>query len=233
MLRFGFGLALAGASVLALAACDRHPRHHRDGSDSAPMTAASRLDCPDTQGALTRKATAADGRSCDYDGPDGAVVALSLNAMTGKDADAVLDPLGHDLRAELPSTSPSGAAKAGSNKDDEKVDIDLPGVHIHAKGDRASVDAGPNDGKSGVHVNANDSGAEVHVDDRSNAGVRKLMILAADKPGPHGYTVAGYEAHGPANGPLVVATIRARDHGQGHDALMHDVDQLVKLNAGG
>lgn len=230
-----FGLALAGASVLALAACDRaHHRGHGDGGP--PMKAAARLDCPDTEGSLTRKAAAPDGRSCDYSGPNGAVVSLSLNAMTGRDADAVLNPLGRDLRAELPS-QPGARASADKaarrDKDDEKVDIDLPGVRIRANGDHASVDAGPKDGVGGVHINADDSGAEVHVDDRSAAGVRKLMILSADKPGPNGYALAGYEAHGPVDGPLVVAAVRAKSHTNDHDALMHDVDQLVKRSAGG
>lgn len=243
-LRYGVCLALAGASVLTLTACERaaHRRGAEGGAEGgAPMKALARLDCPDTQGGLTRKAASADGRSCDYMGADGAVVALSLNALNSREPDAVLEPLGAELRAELPAPSASLAAKAGSdeqdkqhrNEKDEKVDIDLPGVHIHANGDHASVDAGPHDGKSGVRVNADDNGAEVHVDDRSGSGIRKLMILSADRPGPHGYAVAGYEAHGPAGGPLVVAAIRARDHDHNHDALMRDVDELIKRNAGG
>jgi len=224
---------MAGAAALTLAACGRADIRRDDGGDG-PMKAVARLDCPDAQGGLTRKAAAADGRSCDYAGADGAVIALTLNPMNGRDADAVLDPMGRDLRAELPTTPASRAADAGAQtgkNGDEKVDIDLPGVHIHANGDRASVDAGPPDGKGGVRVNANDNGAEVRVEDKSGSGVRKLLILTADKPGPHGYTVAGYDARGPAGGPLVVAAVRARDHN--HDALMHDVSQLVARNTKG
>ncbi|MGA0600776.1 hypothetical protein ACO2Q3_08735 [Caulobacter sp. KR2-114] len=232
MLRYALGVALAGVSSLALAACGQSGAHI-SGDSHGPMKAVSRLDCPDAQGSLSRKAAAADGRSCDYAGPDGAVVALTLADMTGKDADAVLDPLGRDLRAELPKAPPTPATPdRPKDKENEKVDIDLPGVHIHANGDHATVDAGPADGgKNGVRVNANDNGAEVHVDDRSGSGVRKLMVLTADKPGPHGYSVAAYDARGPASGPLVVAAVRAKDHD--HDALMHDVGELVRRNVGG
>lgn len=226
MMRTRLGLALAGMSVLALGACGRAPRH-----DDRPMKAVSRLDCPQTQGGLTRQSAAADGRACAYAGPNGATVALTLNAMTGADANPVLDPLSHDLHGELPAASDAPAASAADKGRNEKVNIDLPGVHIRADGDHASVDAGPADGKGGVRVNASDAGAEVHVDDRSDAGVHKLLILANDKAGPHGYRMAAYDARGPLGGPLVVAAVRAKD--KEPDGLMHDASELVKRNTGG
>jgi hypothetical protein len=236
MIRSAFSLGVLGVSALALAACDPpRPRHdhgwgHHDSHEALKVI--TRLDCPDEQGDLTRKAAAADGKSCDYAGEDGAVVSLQLAALNGNDAGPVLDPLGDQLRAELPTLpatpTPPGSGKSGK---DDKVDIDLPGVHIHADGDKASVDAGGDSGHGGVRVNADDHGAEVHIEDQNGPGVRKMMILTSDTPGPHGYQVVAYEARGPVGGPIVVATVKAKDHD--HDDLMRDVRDLVRHNVGG
>ena len=233
MMRSALSLGVLGVSALALAACNPpHPRHG-DGwgrhDRHEPLKVITRLDCPEDQGDLTRKAAAADGRSCDYVGEDGAVVSLQLTALTGSDAGPVLDPLAEQLRAELP-TLPATPDAPKTGKDD-KVDIDLPGVHIHADGDRASVDAGGDSGRGGVRVNADDHGAEVRIEDQNGPGVRKMMILTSDSPGPHGYQVVAYDARGPVGGPIVIATVKARDHD--HDDLMRDVRDLVRHNVGG
>ncbi len=241
MTRPVFLLGLIGVSALTLAACNPpHPRHgaDRDGDgDNASFKVISKLDCPDEQGALTRKAASADGRSCDYVGDNGAVVTLQLATLTNGDAGAVLDPLGTQLRAELPSApepppTPAGATPAAKSGGTDKVDIDLPGVHIHADGDKASVNAGGWGHHSGVKVDADDHGAEVHVEDQGGAGVHKVMILTADTPGPHGYQVVGYEARGPLGGPIVVASVKAKDNDT-HDDLLRDVRELLNRNVGG
>jgi hypothetical protein len=242
MLRPVVFLSLIGVSALALAACNpphpRHgPRHDDNDSDNSSLKVISKLDCPDEQGALTRKSAAADGRSCDYVGEDGAVVTLQLASLSNGGADAILDPLGKQLRAELPSTpatSPGDTAAAKSG-DNDKVDIDLPGVHIHADGDKASINAGGWGHHGGVKVDADDHGAEVHVEDQGGPGIHKVMILTSDNPGPNGYQVVGYEARGPVGGPMVVASVKAkdnRDHDD-QDDLLRDVRELLSLNVGG
>lgn len=238
MMKSAIWTGLMGASALALAACDPpHPQHgqgrHDDGGST--MKVISRLDCPDEQGSLTRKAAAADGQSCDYVGDDGAVVTLQLTALASSDADAVLAPLTQTLRAELPAAPPTpaaGSTAAAKTGDNDKVDINLPGVHIHADGDHAVVNAGNGFGHGGVQVDADDHGAEVHVEDKGGSAIRKIMILTSETPGPHGYQVVGYEARGPVGGPIVIASVKARDHDD-HDDLLSDVRELLRRNVGG
>ncbi|MEO8813025.1 MAG: hypothetical protein ABI376_08960, partial [Caulobacteraceae bacterium] len=143
------------------------------------------------------------------------------------------------------------AAKAGTGApgtDKDRVDIDLPGIHIHANGnDDATVQiAGARVGgdavsvsdqngrsratvaKPGVSVFARDNGAEVRVDE-PGSGIRRSFILASDNPGPNGYKTVGYEARGPAGGPLVVASAKAKSD----DDLKGDMRDLLRLNVGG
>jgi hypothetical protein len=61
--------------------------------------------------------------------------------------------------------------------------------------------------------------------------VREIYLLESDTPGPKGFHAAGYDARGPSGGPLVVATILAKEKGQ--DSLRHDVRALLRLNVGG
>ena len=137
-------LAAAGA-VLALGGC--HPPHPHA---AAPLRAVSALDCPDTQGDLTRKSASADGKTCVYATEDGDQVTLQVVSVSSGDAHAALAPIEDQLKTEIPAaaappTSPPGAP------DKDRVDINLPGIHIHANGDgRADVDT------AGVHVAAHD-----------------------------------------------------------------------------
>lgn len=136
--------------------------------------------------------------------------------------------------------------------DKDNVDLDLPGIHIHSHGNgQANIDTvgvhvtadGDGDngngnahvvvaggGHGGVTVDAHDGGAQIRVTD-SGPGVRQTYILESDTAGPKGFRVAGYDARGPSAGPLVVATILAKD--KDGDGLRHDVRALLKLNVGG
>lgn len=224
-----FLILTTAAAALGLAACNPpHPHAHRSrDSWSAPKTI-SVLDCPTSQGDLTRKSAAADGKSCVYVSDSGAEVTLQLASLNGGDVGAVLDPIGTALRAELPVLDKTATTPVNGEKD--RVDIDLPGVHVHAGGNGARIDAGGG-GDGGVHVDANDNGAEVHIDDRHGAGVRKMVILTSETPGPHGYRVVGYEARGPAAGPIMVATVKTKS--EEHDDLFSDVRDLIHHNVGG
>ncbi len=249
MIRFAFTAAGVGVAAVALAACTPpHPRHHAE----AALRAIATLDCPASQGDLTRKSAAADGKSCLYGDDQGGEVTLQLIDLAGQDPAAALAPLEAQLKAEMPAVS---AAKAGSEApgtDKDRVDIDLPGIHIHANGnDDATVQiaggqiSGRTNGKTvavsdqnghsqvtvakpGVSVFARDNGAEVRVDE-PGSGIRRSFILASDNPGPNGYKAVGYEARGPAGGPLVVATAKAKSDND----LKDDMRDLLRLNVGG
>jgi hypothetical protein len=252
-LRFG----ALGLGALALVACN--PPHPRP---KPPPKTISVLDCPESQGDLNRNSAAADGKTCTYATDAGDQVTLQLISLDGKDPSAVLGPIENGLKAELPTAttgappppSPPGAPSpppppGGSDK--QRVDIDLPGIHIHGTENGhtnvdtpgAHVDARDGAGHSGDHatvqfgggalggvtVNANDGGAQIRVAEKG-AGVRSTYILASDTPGPHGYKAAGYEARGPLGGPIVVATILAKS--DDHDDIHHDVRDLLTRNVG-
>ena len=182
------------------------------------------LDCPQVQGVLTRSAAAADGRSCQYAGPDDAAVTLQIVSITNGDVDAALAPIEMRLRTEVPSATAGVQGGAGRGK----VDIDLPGIHIHASG-RDGDQGGQVSIGRGLRVDAQDKGAEVRVDE-GHGGVQRDYVLASDNPGPDGYRVAAYIAHGPKSGPLVVASmlVKTDDHG----GLDHDIRTLVARNVG-
>ena len=228
----------AAGAALALAACHPPFMHRHDA-----YKVVSTLDCPQTQGELTRKNASADGKSCDYTGGDGEAVTLQLIGLDGKSADDALTPLETSLRAEVPASDKSADAGQG------RVDIDLPGVHIHAAGKDGDKDdsevrigrdvtinagntviADDHPGGGGVNIQAHENGAEIRVDE-GHGGTRRDFILASDTPGPHGYRMAGYEARGPRGGPIVVASILAKS--DDHDRLSHDARTLVRLNVGG
>jgi hypothetical protein len=242
----GASMAGAAGAALALAAC--HPPHPHA---ALSMRSVSTLDCPDTQGDLTRKSAASDGKSCVYATESGDQVTLQLVSLTGGDVRAALQPIEAQLKTELPAAD-AGRAPAGSGGPDrDRVNIDLPGIHIHAQGDGHTdvdtagvhVEAHDHDGGGdkavvqvggpgdrGVTVNAGEGGAQIHIDE-GGSGVRARYILASETPGPHGYRAAGYEARGPSGGPIVVAAILAKSDDQ--DDLRHDVHALVRRNVGG
>jgi hypothetical protein len=225
------------AAALSLAACHPGYFHHRGNYKTVTS-----LDCPQNQGDLTRQSAAADGKTCEYTSADGGQVTLHLVSLAGATPDSALSPLEATLRAEVPATD-----VGGSGKDEGRVDIDLPGIHIHAAGNEGdkdsstvrigrgvSVGAGnavvSEEQGGAVDIDAHDKGAEIRVNE-GRGGSRRDFILASETPGPHGFRLAAYEARGPQGGPLVVASMLAKT--DDHERLSHDVRQLVRLNVGG
>lgn len=123
--------------------------------------------------------------------------------------------------------------------------VRLPGLHIESKGDQASVRIG------GFHIDAAEDGSTVDIEGsaegdnvsvqanqdaaeiRTSAGggaTRASWILTDNRPSEAGWRLVGYEARGPAGGPIVVATIRARDRDRGR--VFEDAKDLVTLNVG-
>ena len=253
-------ITVAGAAMLALSACTPpHPRRDE------PLKVISRLDCPGAQGDLLRTNLSPDGASCTYVDQDGAQVRLTLVAVANGDMKAALAPIEAQLRTEMAAKPDQGAANPplepvtaalGASKpsaDSDRVDIDLPGIHIHANGhdsSSAGVNINANDQGSqvkinahgpsgdavaptsdkGVTIDAGDNGAEIRVNERGS-GFRSKFILASDTAGPNGYKIAGYEARGPVSGPLVVATMLAKS--DQYEDLDHDLHKLLRLNVGG
>lgn len=225
-------LLAAGCAALALAACD-HPDAARQRAE-AELKVVSKLDCPATQGELTRVSAAVDGQTCVYSA-EGTEVTLKILPLAGGDAAAALTPLETELKALLPAKPSAAPADAAANGD-EAVNIRLPGVSIEASNDNARVKVA-----GGVNIDADDERAEVRVmsdsDDDARGhhrdkGVAATFILASDDPASP-WKVVGYEARGPKGGPLVVATVKAkaRDH-DGHD-LFDDMKALIRHNVGG
>ena len=233
-----------GVSALALAACVRPLMgHHR------ALQPISRLNCPDSQGQFDRKSISPDGKSCDYAGPDGSELQLKLISFTS-DADAVLDPVEAQMKALMPPAPPAApppsdapAASRGTHHDD--VNINLPGISIHADDKNANVHVG------GVHINADDDTHSVKINgggngpmggrgqftvDASDNGavirarafgpnIEQSLILASKAPGPEGWRTVGYEAVGPKSGPLVVANFRSKV--EDRDMVFQDVKALA------
>ncbi len=126
---------------------------------------------------------------------------------------------------------------------DDRARVRLPGIRIDADGDKASVNIG------GLHINADDKDASVNLstdeetvsieahDDaaqiRTRApgeATRQTYLLTDNRPSEAGWRLVGYEARGPRGGPIVVATVRAKDRNS--DGVFDDAKDLVTLNVG-
>ncbi len=160
-----------------------------------------------------------------------------------------------DARAEATAAAASGdrasvrapGVRVDANGDDASVH--LPGIHIDAKGDNASVSIGgfhidardDGNGNGGdVRVHGTTNGDEVSVQAHDNAAevrtrasgdaTRASWILSDNRASEAGWRFVGYEARGPAGGPIVVATVRTKDRHRGH--VFEDARDLVALNVG-
>lgn len=160
------------------------------------------------------------------------------------------------LKTRSADAAPEGGPPAGDRAsvrapgvdiqaDGDDATVRLPGLRIESKGDEASVRIGGfhidatdgegrvdiegADGGDSVSVQANQDAAEV----RTKAGggaTRASWILTDNRPSEAGWRLVGYEARGPAGGPIVVATVRARDRDRGR--VFEDAKDLVTLNVG-
>lgn len=244
-------ISALGAAGVALAGC--MPAVDYSGFETssvgrAPLKVARTLECPETEGALTRTAQAADGASCLYAGADGEVVRLSLVAVDKQGPAEALEPLRAALRRELPIEAPRVAPVDRHEPDQTR--IDLPFFHVHAAGDHAEVrmfgikvrsdhdnaDVDTSKGSKHTIVHASHDGAEVLVEDVGRVNAELVYVLAANRAGaPAEEPAVGYVAKGPVNGPLVVAEFHAHrgsrtgDHHPGGD----DIGRLIDLNLKG
>jgi hypothetical protein len=103
----------------------------------------------------------------------------------------------------------------------------------------AELDADDSDGSARVSgstpdgddvtINARNDAAEIRAS-AGGGGTRTSWILTDSRTSVSGWRVVGYEARGPAGGPLVVATVRSRDRNR--ERAFEDAKDLVALNAG-
>jgi hypothetical protein len=107
--------------------------------------------------------------------------------------------------------------------------VRLPGVAIDADGDKANVHTGIS-GFAHADIEANGGDAIIRTGASDANGADLTYLLASDTPGPQGVRAAGYIARGPAAGPLVVATFKAKRSEHGGRGDRDDIGRLVNLN---
>ncbi|MFW2341055.1 methyltransferase type 11 [Brevundimonas sp.] len=254
----------------ALAACGddsiRITTTREGGENKGVLKVVDTLQCPQTQGSLTRKGTArAGGTVCVYAGPRGSEVTLHLQPLNGASVDDVLKAFEDRLSGDMPETiaavqasAPSGTtAASGSDSatveapgvsiqaEGDTAEVKVPGLSIDADGDRASIRIG------GVTIDANDSASRVNIEGGPDDGsvniqaaadgalirtraagdaTRATWLVTDGQTDGLGWRLVGYEARGPAGGPLVIAVFRAKETDK--DPLMDDARALLTLNVG-
>lgn len=244
-------LAVAG---LTLAACDGERTFQISTSSSSDkprgvLKVVDALQCPETQGQLTRKGAATDGgTTCTYVGPRGASVQLRLIKFEG-DPGATLAALETELRRDVAGGPTGEGPQVAVDADGDRAKVSMPGLSVDAQGERAQVRIGgfrieAGEGEStaraearatdpaeddAVSVRADEGGAEVRVRAQGEATRAKWILTDGDDRAT-GWRLVGYEARGPQGGPLVVALVRSKDDDQ--DAAFEDAERLVSLNVG-
>lgn len=218
-------------------------------TSNRPMQVAERLDCPEREGDLRLISAATDGRACAYRGEDGAEVELRL-ASAGD-----LPPLETELKSLIPGADapplppeapePPTPPEPVSGEDGrvripgvldvrsegDRAYVRLPGMTVRADGDNADVRIGGDDGET-VKVRAHDGGATVRVSEPEKDGDRRsTFLVTSDQPGPAGWRVAGYQARGSSQGPMIVGVLRAKRDRRGD--VMEDVENLLDRNVRG
>lgn len=125
----------------------------------------------------------------------------------------------------------------------DRARVRLPGMSVDAHGDKASVRIGgfsisADDSSQSVDVRSSDESVSVQAHDdaaeiRTRApgdATRRSYILTDRRPADQGWRLVGYEARGPVGGPIVIATVRAKDRDS--DGVFDAAKDLVTLNVG-
>jgi len=134
------------ALALMTAACDNGGAVRitttSSGKDAAGvLKVVDALQCPQTQGVLTRKGSAqADGNTCVYSGPRGSEVTLHLVSLNGR---SVHDAL-KDFETRLSADLPEALAQARASEDRARAEADraeADAARAEADAERAGADA--------------------------------------------------------------------------------------------
>tara|TARA_R110000787_G_scaffold52506_3_gene123574 strand:- start:287 stop:1132 length:846 start_codon:yes stop_codon:yes gene_type:complete len=159
------------------------------------------LQCPQTQGSLTRKGSAhAGGTVCTYVGAKGAEVSLHLVRLDDTSVDAVLQAFQTRLSREMPLTvarlrAAEETAAAESTRADadaaradiaaaradaaagEPTTVQMPGIHIRTQGDDADVKL------PGINIESHGDRSRVRIGGiniQSNDGSGQVSIHSGD-----------------------------------------------------
>ncbi|WGM30619.1 methyltransferase type 11 [Brevundimonas sp. NIBR11] len=188
-------------------------------------------DMPHTTAELRASADAAAAQTA----ADNAQVQADIAATEADTAAAAADAAGDRASVSAPGVN--------IQADGDRARVRLPGVRIDADGDKASVNI------AGFHINADDSSQNVEmassdesvsIQAHDNAAeirtrapgeaTRRTYMLTDSRPADDGWRLVGYEARGPVGGPIVIATVRAKDRNS--DGVFDSAKDLVTLNVG-
>lgn len=125
----------------------------------------------------------------------------------------------------------------------DRARVRLPGMSVDAQGDKASVRIGGfsisaddstqsvdvRSADENVSIQAHDNAAEIRTQAPGDA-TRRTYLLTDRRPADQGWRLVGYEARGPIGGPIVIATVRAKDRNS--DGVFSSAKDLVTLNVG-
>lgn len=193
------------ALALMTAACDNggtvRITSTTSGKDAGVLKVVDALQCPQTQGVLTRKGSArADGASCVYSGPRGAEVTLHMVSLDGASPHEVLKAFENRLTADLPEAMAEvranedraradalrAQADASQAEDDARRAED---EAAHAEAEANSTADSAHVSAPGVRVDAQDDKASVRLPgmridadgDRANIKIGGITIRADDR----------------------------------------------------
>lgn len=176
-----------------------------DSDGKGVLKVVDTLQCPQTQGVLTRKGSArADGATCVYSGPRGAEVTLHLVALNGGSSQEALKAFEDRLSASLPEALADARADDARSQaeaaraDAEAARADADAARAEADAARAEAQGGPGStaprstahvSAPGVHIEAQDEKATVRLPgmrieadgDRANIKIGGITIRADDK----------------------------------------------------
>lgn len=146
--------------------------------------------------------------------------------------------------AQAEAAAARAEASAGQSKSaGDTAHVRLPGIAIDAQGEKANVRIGPihiraddenanvnvsGDGET-VNIQAHDDGAEIRTRESGEA-TRATWLLTDGRRSQDGWRSVGYQARGPAGGPIVLVTVRTRE--RNHDRVFDSAEDLVSLNVG-
>lgn len=133
------------ALALMTAACDNagtvRITSTTSGKEAGVLKVVDALQCPQTQGVLTRKGSAlADGATCVYSGPRGSEVTLHLVSLNGGSVQDALKKFENRLSADLPEA----LAEARADEDRARADAaraEADAARAEAEAERAGADA--------------------------------------------------------------------------------------------
>lgn len=171
------GGAALTAIIVGTSAC--HPVRRALHIDSGrPVGVVSQLNCPETQGNLTRVSAAPDGRSCVYRSDEGEDVTLSLLPLDGRSPQAALTPVETELRA----IAPRGDSQDGgwSDADQDKAEAEADKAQGEADKARAEADKARAEADTAAGGRDHDTG---HSHDHTKVDLPFVHVDADDHDG--------------------------------------------------